>query len=291
MLRGIPTCRALSPSLISRCNVILIAILCAWAPTDPGYCTVISLNSTATYLHVCQDPASNTIPILLADLNIHPGDEILLENLGGFDNGPGTDIPRITIAVFSASSILLPQSMLHRVPDAIDAGVDFVTANTAFCGGHPTDISEDFRVENTVIIVPAGATHLFACGHDQFYSDNSDPNGDYALGITKTATGLPHSVESAANGFTVFPGRPNPFRDVTAIEYSIPKPVTISLRIVDGAGRHVRTLLESISKSEGTFTAIWDGRNQLGDPAPSGVYFFVLESQDTKVVGRIVRMR
>jgi hypothetical protein len=230
--------------------------------------------------------------VVLADLGIQPGDEILLENLGGFDNGPGTDIPRITIAVFSSSATLLAGSAHPRVPDAIEAGIDFTTASTYYCGGELTDVAQDFRVDSTLVVVPAGATHLFASGHDQYYVDNTDPNGDYALGVTRTrATGVSHTAESAAARLAVLPIRPNPSRGPAAIGYTIPAATIVSLRIFDAAGRHVRTLEDSVSRGKGTFTATWDGRRQLGDPAPAGVYFCVLDSGDTRVAGRVVLIR
>ena len=47
-----------------------------------------------------------------------------------------------------------------------------------------TDIPEDFRIANTVVQVPVGATYLFVAAHDIYYSDNSDPDGDYGVRIT-----------------------------------------------------------------------------------------------------------
>ncbi|MGQ0722876.1 MAG: FlgD immunoglobulin-like domain containing protein [Candidatus Eiseniibacteriota bacterium] len=271
-----------------------MALWCAatWTIPAPSRGLEIPLDSRGTYLHVCTDPALAAVPVLLADLGIQPGDVVLLENVGGFDNGPGTDTPRTTIAVFSGSATLLTGSAHPRVPDAIDAGVDFITANTYFCGGQSTDIPEDLRADSTVVVVPAGATHLFASGHDQLYYDNTDPNGDYALGITKIgATGVTATAGPAATGFAVLPGWPNPFRSRATIGYTVPGAAVVSLRIFDAAGRHVRTLEHSISRTEGKFAATWDGCSQFGDAAPAGVYFCVLESGATRVAGRVVLVR
>jgi hypothetical protein len=222
----------------------------------------IPLNPARTYLHVCNDPAPDVVPIVLANLGIESGEEILLEGLGGWDNGPGTDVPRNTIAVFSSSPTLLAGSAPHRVPDAIDAGADFVTAPTWFCGGQVTDISEDFRVDSTVVVVPWGATHLFVCGHDSYYVDNTDPNGDYALRITET--GLLGVADSAPMGLAALPARPNPFRGSTQIAYTITSPAIISLHVVDASGIHVRTLENARPRRAGTFTVAWDGRHGSG---------------------------
>jgi hypothetical protein len=130
------------------------------------------------------------VPIVLADLGIVPGESLLLEVLGDWDNGPGGDTFISTVAVFSGSATLLGPSLLNRVQDAIAAGTPTFTANTFFCN-EPTDIPEDFRVATSipntsvVVEVPAGATHLFVCASDHHFSDNSDPDGDYAIRITK----------------------------------------------------------------------------------------------------------
>jgi uncharacterized repeat protein (TIGR01451 family) len=73
-------------------------------------------------------------------------------------------------AVFSNSDTLLAPNALARVPGAIDAGPDFISAPTAF-GNEPTDISQDFILSTTVQI-PVGATHLFLGVVDSYYQDN-----------------------------------------------------------------------------------------------------------------------
>jgi hypothetical protein len=54
-----------------------------------------------------------------------------------------------------------------------------------------TDIPEDFRVANTIVQVPFGASHLFIAAHDIYYSDNSDPDGDFGVRITQVASSVP----------------------------------------------------------------------------------------------------
>lgn len=165
---------------------LVIALGTSAAATD------ISLNPKATYLHVCSDAALNAPALVLADLAIVPGEVLLLEILGDWDNGPGGDTFISTCAVFSASDVLLDGSQLHRVPDAIAAGDPVTTSNTYYCN-EPTDIPEDFRVASSapntsvVVQVPPDATHLFVSACDQLFQDNSDPDGDYMIRITKLA--------------------------------------------------------------------------------------------------------
>jgi hypothetical protein len=186
--------KALLPSRLGF--LLILAALVA-----PAGATDITLNPKATYLHVCNDAALDAPAISLSSLGLSPGETILIEVLGDWDNGPGGDTFVSTCAVFSASATLLAGSASHRVPDAIAAGLPVTTANTYFCN-EPTDIPEDFRVASSspstsvMVQIPAGATHLFVNACDQLFDDNTDPDGDYAVRITR----VPLAVEQSTWG-------------------------------------------------------------------------------------------
>lgn len=159
-----------------------------------SWAAVVSIVSRAAYLHTRNDSAADAAPLALADFGLQEGDVIRLERLGDYDcGGPCVDDRTNMIAVFSASDVLLAPSLLNRVADAIDAGDDVVTANTHF-GDQPTDIPEDFAIQSAdcssvEVLVPQGAAYLFIAPHDSLYSDNHDPDGDYAVRITMAFPG------------------------------------------------------------------------------------------------------
>ena len=105
----------------------------------------------------------------------------------GVTGGPDTDTAMV--GIFSASDVLLGQNTLNRVQDAIDAGADHVTLPT-YPGSDPTDVPEDFFVGDIGLPVPVGAQYLFVAARDNKYSDNSDPDGDFAVEIG-LGTGIP----------------------------------------------------------------------------------------------------
>ncbi|MCZ6834913.1 MAG: hypothetical protein O7G85_03995 [Planctomycetota bacterium] len=163
--------------------------------TDPEPVT-IALDSHGSYLHMC--PATGVDPAIieLAPLGFFPGDKIRIEELGGFAyTATSPDGPVTLICVFSSDDTLLPATESHRVPGAIQAGEPFVSSLTYQCGGHVTDIPEDFIAGLAVgplqicIEIPAGATHLFVCGQDSYYNDNYDPNGDFAVRLSPMSCG------------------------------------------------------------------------------------------------------
>lgn len=143
-------------------------------------------NLKATYLrtHNENPPAPAPLIVDLASYGWGAGQRLLLQSVGDFDNGPNGDTFFNSIGIFSASSTLLPQNLQVRVPDAIDAGLPFVTAPT-YHGHYATDVAEDFLFQHagTEVLVPYGATHLFLAVYDSWYQDNSDPDGDFGFHI------------------------------------------------------------------------------------------------------------
>ena len=77
---------------------------------------------------------------------------------------------------------------------------------------------------------------------------------------------------------------PNPFNPETWIPYQLAKPADVTLRIHAVDGSLVRTLSLG-HKATGIYqtrsrAAYWDGRNQLGEPVASGIYFYTLTAGD-----------
>ncbi len=60
----------------------------------------------------------------------------------------------------------------------------------------------------------------------------------------------------------------------------------VRLAVFDVSGSLVRTLVTG-EKDQGRHEAAWDGRNHSGGEVPSGVYFYLLETRDTRLTGKI----
>jgi flagellar hook assembly protein FlgD len=58
---------------------------------------------------------------------------------------------------------------------------------------------------------------------------------------------------------------------------------------VNVAGRPVRTLLHG-GQTAGDHVAVWDGNDDAGRRAPSGLYFAVLRGAGSIAVARLVRI-
>jgi hypothetical protein len=84
--------------------------------------------------------------------------------------------------------------------------------------------------------------------------------------------------------------RPNPFNPRTTIRYSLAREVETQILIYDASGRLVRTLVQAIVPA-GNHEVTWNGRNDWGDRAASGVYFYRLRAGAGAETKRMVLLR
>ena len=70
---------------------------------------------------------------------------------------------------------------------------------------------------------------------------------------------------------------PNPFNPETWIPYQLASDAKVVLHIYDAQGRHIHFQTLGHQKA-GSHTAYWDGRNSVGEPVASGIYFYSLET-------------
>jgi len=67
---------------------------------------------------------------------------------------------------------------------------------------------------------------------------------------------------------------PNPFNPVTKIAYSVKEAGPVTIRVMNVAGRVVRTLLDQELPAGTSGHVVWDGANDAGERCASGVYFY-----------------
>ncbi len=99
--------------------------------------------------------------------------------------------------------------------------------------------------------------------------------------ITETVT--PKAYRLAQN-------YPNPFNPSTTIKFGMKAKGLVTVRIYDVAGRLVRTLVNEV-KDAGAYSAVWDGRNNLGANVASGIYFYRMETAGFQATKKLVLLR
>jgi len=81
-----------------------------------------------------------------------------------------------------------------------------------------------------------------------------------------------------------------PFNAQSVIEYDLPQETNVRLLIYNVRGQVVRRLAEG-TQAPGRRRVIWNGQNEFGAPAASGVYFYQLEIGAQKLTRKMVLLR
>jgi M6 family metalloprotease-like protein len=95
------------------------------------------------------------------------------------------------------------------------------------------------------------------------------------LAASYEVTGATGIGDETPKQFVLRPNYPNPFNPSTSIRFDVATRSDVTLRVYDVSGALVRTLVNE-PKDAGSYVVEWNGRNDQGSPASSGVYFYRL---------------
>ncbi len=85
--------------------------------------------------------------------------------------------------------------------------------------------------------------------------------------------------------FVLEPNFPNPFGQATSIRFGVPQATAVQLHVYNVLGQRVATLLDG-SVEAGTHTVRFDG-----EALASGLYFYVLQSRDVRLVQKMTLLK
>ena len=132
----------------------------------------------------------------------------------------------------------------------------------------------------------------------KFYLSSMDSNGVTARhpfnapDSVFTFSNLPVSVSPAPNTnpktFSLAANYPNPVNPSTKIDYYLAEKSVVSLIIYNVLGQKVRILLIEEVNPAGNYSVQWDGKDELGNPAPTGVYFYRLVANNFKSIRKML---
>ncbi len=171
-------------------------------------------------------------------------------------------------------------------------------ASGLFCGASPGDLSPG-------VVQPVSLAGLTAAGLRGLRGFRAD------LGDTSSPDWLPHLTgarfslvqDDDVSGLTIrrlagplLPGtltlaaHPNPFRDAVQVRLRLRENRSAEVSVFDAQGRRVRRLLRG-DLGEGAHTIPWDGRNDLGQPLPSAVYWIRAAAGEDVGTASVLRLR
>jgi len=103
------------------------------------------------------------------------------------------------------------------------------------------------------------------------------------------------TLQAVPSSYELSQNFPNPFsangifdNPVTTIRYGLPREERVTLKVYNLFGQEVATLINNELKNTGYHAAIWDGRNNSGQVAVSGVYFIRIHMGSFVQTGKMI---
>ncbi|MFC1561174.1 T9SS type A sorting domain-containing protein, partial [Candidatus Latescibacterota bacterium] len=163
--------------------------------------------------------------------------------------------------------------------------------------GVPIEVSLPFDLDrlDELGLKPLDLTMIFVTSSGEFDSEGItdvvvDMDSNIITGKVAHFSDLavaPKTVVAAVDvstlpiGFTLGQNFPNPFNPVTTISYGLPVTSHVTITIYSILGQHVKTLVEE-EKSPGNYFINWDGTDEAGKTATSGIYIYQIQAGNFK---------
>jgi len=156
--------------------------------------------------------------------------------------------------------------------------------NTYWVNNHYDGVSESISIDSLsrfkVELPPYGsAIYTISDGEEMVELPNLP-------GITST-----NEVETKPRQAVLHKIYPNPFNPSTTISFSLPESGQASLRIYDLKGRLLWTGMQEEFLPSGEHQIMWQGMDNAGNHAPTGIYFVEFETTAVRQVQKITLLR
>lgn len=208
--------------------------------------------------------------------------------------------------VLDASGIAISTADYSQLYPAISFdGTDYVVVWNDLRSGSSYDIYAAHVTPAGVVLDPGGIDISTAAGDQYYPCVGVGPVGQVLIGYGSLAAGgyNNHLIwgdmlggyvgverEEAPKAYRICQSYPNPFNPICTIRYDIAHAGRTGLRVFDVNGSVVRTLVDGWREA-GTYSEIWNGRDDAGRALSSGVYFCRLESGVFVAMRKMVLLR
>jgi len=96
--------------------------------------------------------------------------------------------------------------------------------------------------------------------------------------------------EVIPRNFALFQNYPNPFNPYTLIRFALPQDCQVRLEVYNILGQKVKTLADGLF-SKGIKEVVWDGKNQNGAEVATGIYFYVIKTEEFTEIKKMALLR
>ncbi len=161
------------------------------------------------------------------------------------------------------------------------------TVSTILVSGFPISVDT-----TTHIIYDFLAEDYGLIAHVLSNPEETNPNytdASFLERLNDFSTGI---NESENIGVINFSCQPNPFSKLTTISFGQEQSAnSIALSIYDASGRLIKNLYRTVPSTQCTMQSSWDGTDRIDRPVSSGVYFVVVDVDDTRFSKKVLLIR
>jgi hypothetical protein len=115
-------------------------------------------------------------------------------------------------------------------------------------------------------------------------------DGSFLTASPRLAAGDPLDGDGLPSSYSLAQNFPNPFNATTTICYQLPEASPVVLQIYNARGQLVRTLVHQ-EQTTGRHRVVWNGQDEHGADAASGVYFCSLQAGRFRDVRKMTLLR
>jgi flagellar hook assembly protein FlgD len=105
-----------------------------------------------------------------------------------------------------------------------------------------------------------------------------------------TPSGIEDDVDVLPTEFGLSQNYPNPFNATTKIEFGLPVKSDVRLEIYNVLGQKVATVVDG-EMDAGFHSVIWDGTDQSGAEAATGLYLFKMVAGEQTFVKKMLMLK
>ena len=149
----------------------------------------------------------------------------------------------------------------------------------------PDQDSVTIELDYTVYFLPE--KHLIQSDGERLFYIVNNP---VKVTSRSVSSDVEHRNYAAPIDFKLEQNYPNPFNNSTFISFYLPVTEQVRLQIFDANGRHVKTLANG-KFSSGLHKLHWDGSDDHNHQAPSGIYFYKIQTKDFSQIKKLVLIK
>jgi endonuclease/exonuclease/phosphatase family metal-dependent hydrolase len=226
-----------------------------------------------------------------ASPSLDAGGVVLEDTLDFGASAPGTHANQV-LSVYNDGYDSL-QALLEVYDATIVGGDGRFTFEGGFttetAGADPADYAIAFDSGTATWETPYTATLTLSTRDEQGIAGgtNLDDLTVHLRAYVESGASIP---EDEIVALALSPGAPNPFTDRTELRLALPQAADVDLKVYDVTGRIVRTLAAG-QLPAGEHRVFWDGRDDVGAEAASGIYFCGATVGDWREVRKLILMR